>query len=233
MCLSQKGWIRALKGHLEDTKSLQFKSGDNLKIAVKAWTTDKLVMFATNGKFFTLGADSLPGGRGHGEPLRLMVDLEGGHEIMQLFVHEPERKLLVASHSGNGFIVLEKDVVASTKKGKQILNVTSPDRAQLCIPADGDTIAVIGENRKFLVFSCDEINEMTRGRGVKLQRYKDGGLADARIFNESDGLTWEDTSGRKRTIIDFLEWRGARAQAGRMPPKGFPRSNKFGPAFEE
>ncbi len=230
--LSDKGWVRALKGHIEDTDSLQFKTGDKLKVAVPAWTTDKLVIFASNGKFFTLGADTLPGGRGHGEPLRLMVDLDGGHDILNLFVHKPERKLLVASSAGNGFIVEEKNVVASTKKGKQILNVTAPDKASVCVPADGDYIAVIGQNRKFLVFPMDEVNEMTRGRGVRLQKYKDGGLADAKVFYKKDGLTWMDTSGRTRTIIDFLEWEGSRAQAGRMPPKGFPRSNKFGTTFE-
>lgn len=230
--LSDKGWVRALKGHIEDTESLQFKTGDKLKIAVPAWTTDKLVIFASNGKFFTLGADTLPGGRGHGEPLRLMVDLEGGHDILNLFVHKPERKLLVASSAGNGFIVEEKNVVASTKKGKQILNVSEPDKACVCAPADGDYVAVIGQNRKLLVFPMEEINEMTRGRGVRLQKYKDGGLADAKVFYKEDGLTWMDTSGRTRTIIDFLEWEGARAQAGRMPPKGFPRSNRFGTKFE-
>ncbi len=226
--LSDKGWVRALKGHIEDTEALQFKTGDKLKLAVPAWTTDKLVLFATNGKFFTIGADTLPGGRGHGEPLRLMVDLDGGHDILNLFVHDPDRKLLVASTAGNGFIVNESDVVASTRKGKQVLNVPTPDQACICTPADGDYIAVIGENRKFLVFPIKEINEMTRGRGVRLQKYKDGGLADAKIFWKKDGLTWTDSSGRTRTVIDFLEWEGARAQAGRMPPKGFPRSNKFG-----
>ncbi len=229
--LSDKGWIRALKGHIEDTDSLTFKAGDKLQIALNAWTTDKLVLFATNGKFYTLGAENLPGGRGHGEPLRLMIDLDGGHDILQLFVHSAERKLLVASHSGNGFVVNESDVVASTKKGKQVLNVTPPDRACTCTPVVGDMVAVIGENRKFLIFPLEEINEMTRGRGVRLQKYKDGGLADIKVFSEDVGLTWLDSSGRTRTVTDYLEWQGARAQAGRMPPKGFPRSNKFGPAF--
>ena len=229
--LSEKGWIRALKGHIEDTESLTFKAGDRLQAAVQTWTTDKLVLFATNGKFFTLGGDTLPGGRGHGEPVRLMVDLEGGHDILQLFIHNPDRKLLVCSNSGNGFVVNESDVVASTKKGKQILNVSSPDRALTCVPAEGDSVAVIGENRKMLIFPLDEINEMTRGRGVRLQKYKDGGLSDIRVFDKAEGLTWQDSSGRTRTVIDYLEWQGARAQAGKMPPKGFPRSNKFGQPF--
>ena len=231
--LSDKGWIRALKGHQDDVAKLEFKQGDGLKRVFKASTADKLVMFATNGKFFTLEASQLPGGRGHGEPVRLMVDLEENHDIAEIFVHDPARKLLVASTGGYGFIVPEDEVIASTRKGKQILNVSEPEEARVCVPVEGDMIATIGENRKVLVFKLDEVNEMTRGKGVILQRFKDGALSDARCFKKSDGLTWIDSAGREFTLTwaELKEWAGERAQAGRMAPKGFPRSNSFGPRF--
>lgn len=231
--LSDKGWIRALKGHVDDLSKLDFKQGDGLKRAVKAFTTDKLLVFATNGKFFTLEANELPGGRGHGEPVRLMVDLEENHDPIDMFVYEPGRKLLVASTAGYGFVVPEGEVVASTRKGKQILNIAEPDEAKLCVPVNGDMVATIGENRKMLVFALDELNEMTRGKGVILQRFKDGGLSDARVFRKAEGLTWLDGAGRTFTLAmgDLKDWLGARAQAGQPAPKGFPRSNKFGQAF--
>ncbi len=231
--LSEKGWVRALKGHQEDLSKLDFKQGDDLKRSVRAFTTDKLVVFATNGKFFTLEASALPGGRGHGEPVRLMIDLEENHDIADVFVYEAGRKLLVASTAGYGFIVPEDEVIASTRKGKQVLNVSEPDEARLCVPVDGDHVATIGENRKMLVFTLDEVNEMTRGKGVILQRFKDGGLSDARVFKKSDGLTWLDSAGREFNLAwgDLREWVGERSQAGRMAPKGFPRSNQFGPRF--
>jgi topoisomerase-4 subunit A len=233
--LSEKGWIRALKGHPDDLSKLDFKQGDSLKRAVRASTTDKLLMFATNGKFFTLEGNQLPGGRGHGEPVRLMVDLEENHEIVDLFVHEPGRKLLVAATSGHGFIVPEDEVVASTRKGKQVLNVDAAAEARVCvpIPPGADMLATIGENRRLLVFSLDEVNEMTRGKGIILQRFKDGGLSDVRGFVKSAGLTWIDAAGRNFTLSagDMAEWIAQRAQAGRMAPKGFPRSNRFGPPF--
>ncbi|HVY44164.1 MAG TPA: DNA topoisomerase IV subunit A, partial [Hyphomicrobiaceae bacterium] len=230
--LSEKGWIRALKGHQDDLSKLDFKQGDGLKRAVKASTTDKLLLFATNGKFFTLEASQLPGGRGHGEPIRLMFDLEENHGIVELFVHEPGRKLLLGASSGHGFIVPEDEVVASTRKGKQIMNVNG-EEACVCVPAEGDHLATIGENRKMLVFPLDEVNEMTRGKGVILQRFKDGGLSDARVFAKAEGLTWLDSAGRNFTLpyAELREWVGQRGQAGRLVPKGFPRSNKFGPAF--
>ena len=215
----------------DDVKGLKFKAGDRLRCAVKAWTTDKLVLFATNGKFYTVGAESIPGGRGHGEPVRLMIDIEANHEIVQLFVNKPGRKLMVASTAGYGFVVPEDDVVASTRKGKQVLNVSGADEAAVCVPVDGDSIAVVGENRKLLIFPLDELNEMSRGRGIRLQKYKDGGLSDARVFTLKEGLTWTDSSGRTWTVEELRDWRGSRAQAGRLPPKGFPKSNKFGPAF--
>ena len=229
--LSEKGWIRAMKGHLDDHSGLQFKAGDKLKRAMTAYTTDRCVLFATNGKFFTLAADKLPGGRGHGEPVRLMIDLEENHDIVEIFVNRPGRKLLVASSSANGFVVDEDDVVAMTRKGKQVLNVKSPDEAVVCIPAEGDTLAVIGENRKLLCFPLAEVNEMSRGRGVRLQRYKEGALSDARVFSKSEGLTWLDAAGRNWRVTELRDWMGARAQAGRLPPKGFPKANSFGPRF--
>jgi len=231
--LSEKGWIRALRGHQEDLSKVQFKTGDKLKRAIRASTTDKILLFTTNGKFFTLGADKLPGGRGHGEPVRLMIDLEENHDIVEAFVHTPGRKLLVASTAGNGFITAEDDLVAMTRKGKQVLNVNEPDEAALCTPGEGDMVAVVGENRKLLVFALGEINEMTRGRGVRLQRYKDGGIADAKVFANAKGLTWRDAAGRTFTVTDLMEWLGTRAQAGRTVPKGFPRSTKFGNPFAQ
>jgi len=231
--LSEKGWLRALKGHPEDLSKLEFKQGDELKRVIKAWTTDKLVLLTTNGKFFTLEAGALPGGRGHGEPVRLMIDLEENHDIVEMFVHDATRKLLVVSTAGYGFIVSEEEVIASTRKGKQILNVTEPDEARVCVVAEGDYIATIGENRKLLVFKLEEVNEMTRGKGVILQRFKDGGLSDARVFKKTDGLTWVDTAGREFALSwsELREWVGERAQAGRLAPKGFPRSNSCGPRF--
>ena len=231
--LSEKGWLRTLKGHPEDLSKLEFKQGDELKRVIKASTTDKLVLLTTNGKFFTLEAGALPGGRGHGEPVRLMIDLEENHDIVEMFVLDPTRKLLIASTAGYGFIVSEEEVIASTRKGKQILNVTEPDEARVCVVAEGDHIATIGENRKLLVFKLDEVNEMTRGKGVILQRFKDGGLSDARVIKKSEGLTWLDSAGREFTLSwsELREWVGERAQAGRVAPKGFPRSNSFGPRF--
>ena len=228
--VSDKGWIRAMKGHIQDMSTLAFKQGDKLKLAFHAETTDKLLVFATGGRFYTLGADRLPGGRGNGEPIRLMVDMDQDQDIVAVFVHKPGRKLLVASTDARGFIVPESDVVANTRKGKQILNVGAPEEAVLCVPADGDQIAVIGANRKLLVFPLEQVAEMTRGRGVRLQRYKDGGISDAVVFTAEDGLSWEDSSGRSftRTMDELADWRGDRAQAGRLPPQGFPRSNKFG-----
>ncbi len=231
--LSEKGWIRALKGHQDDLAKIDFKQGDALKTALQAYTTDKLILFATNGRFFTLEASQLPGGRGHGEPVRLMVDMEENHDFVEIFAHDPARKLLVASSGGYGFIVPEEEVVASTRKGKQILNVSEPEEAAVCVPVEGDHVATIGENRKMLVFKLDEVNEMSRGKGVILQRFKEGALSDVRCFKKSGGLTWLDSAGREYSLSwsELKEWVGERAQAGRMAPKGFPRSNKFGSAF--
>ena len=231
--LSEKGWIRAMKGHMDDLAKLEFKQGDQLLRAVKAHTTDKLLVLATNGKVFTLPGDQFPGGRGHGEPVRLMVDLEENHAFVEIFVHEPGRKLVIAATSGHGFLVPEDEMVAMTRKGRQVMNLTQPEEARLCVPADGDTVAVIGENRKMLIFPLEEVNEMARGKGVRLQRYKDGGLSDVRVFDKKEGLSWLDPAGRTFTLpmSELRDWVGERAQAGRMAPRGFPKSNKFGPSF--
>ncbi|MCT7375870.1 DNA topoisomerase IV subunit A [Chelativorans salis] len=228
--LSEKGWLRAMKGHLSDLSSLTFKEGDALKLAFHAQTTDKILLFTTGGKFYTLGADRLPGGRGHGEPVRIMVDMENDQAIVTAFAHDPERRLLLASHAGNGFIVAEKDVVANTRKGRQVMNVKAPDEAKLCIPVTGDHVAIVGLNRKLLVFPLAEVPEMARGKGVRLQRYRDGGVSDLKTFAMEAGLSWQDSADRTftRSREELTEWLGNRAAAGRMAPKGFPRTGKFG-----
>jgi topoisomerase-4 subunit A len=227
--VSEKGWLRAMKGHLADNSTLTFKEGDSLKFAFHAQTTDKVLVFTTGGKFYTIGADRLPGGRGHGEPIRIIVDMDNDQAIVSAFVHEPGRKLLLASHEGYGFVVSESDVVANTRKGKQVMNVKSPDEAKLCQPVTGDHLAIVGENRKMLVFALGDIPEMTRGKGVRLQRYKDGGVSDAKSFAMAAGLSWQDSADRTftRAAAELTEWIGARASAGRMVPKGFPRTGKF------
>jgi topoisomerase-4 subunit A len=199
-------------------------------MAFHAQTTDKVLLFSTGGKFFTIGADRLPGGRGHGEPVRLIVDMENDQDIATAFVFQGGRKLLLASHAGYGFVVPEDELVANTRKGRQVMNVKTPDEAEMAVFVEGDHVAIIGENRKLLVFPLDQLAEMTRGKGVRLQRYKDGGLADIKTFTLADGLTWQDSSGRtfSRPKEELTEWLGDRAQAGRMAPKGFPRTGKFG-----
>lgn len=228
--ISQKGWIRALKGHMSDTSSLTFKEGDGPKLAFPAQTTDKLLLLTTGGKAYTLGADKLPGGRGHGEPVRIMVDMENDQDILTAFVHDASRKLLIVSTGGNGFIIPETEMVANTRKGKQIMNVSMPDEAKLVVPVTGDHVAVVGENRKMLTFPLSQVPEMSRGKGVRLQRYKDGGVSDVKCFAIATGLSWEDSAGRSFSKVgdELLEWMGDRAGVGRSVPKGFPRSGKFG-----
>ncbi|QSZ56421.1 DNA topoisomerase IV subunit A [Rhizobium sp. ZX09] len=228
--ISQKGWIRALKGHMSDTSTLTFKEGDGPKLAFPAQTTDKLLLLTTGGKAYTLGADKLPGGRGHGEPIRIMVDMENDQDVLTAFVHDPSRKLLLVSTAGNGFVVAESEMVANTRKGKQIMNVSMPDEAKLAVPVTGDHVAVVGENRKLLAFPLAQIPEMSRGKGVRLQRYKDGGVVDVKCFALADGLSWSDTAGRLFNKVgeELREWLADRATAGRIVPKGFPRSGKFG-----
>ncbi|PDV87023.1 DNA topoisomerase IV subunit A [Rhizobium sp. H4] len=227
--ISEKGWIRALKGHIADTATLTFKEGDGLKVAFPAQTTDKILIVTTGGKAFTLGGDKLPGGRGHGEPLRIMVDMDNDQAVLTAFVHDPARKQLIVSTAGNGFVVAEAELVANTRKGKQIMNVALPEETQLLVPVSGDHVAVVGENRKLLVFPLAQVPEMSRGKGVRLQRYKDGGISDVRCFAISDGLVWEDSAGRTFTKNkdELAEWLADRASAGRSVPKGFPRSGKF------
>lgn len=224
---SQKGWIRAAKGHLTEHGDLKYKDGDRGRFVFNAQTTDKILIFATNGRFYTLGGDKLPSGRGHGEPVRLMVDLPNDQDIVALFAHRPGEKILVASSDGRGFIVPEDAVIAQTKSGKQALNVGKDGEAQACAPVSGDMVAVIGENRKIILFPLEELPEMTRGRGVKLQSYKDGGLCDVSTFTLKDGLSWKTGAG-VRTDTDIKTYLGKRAQAGRVAMRGFPRNGRFG-----
>jgi len=227
--VSEKGWIRALRGHTDKLDDVQFKGDDKLKTAFHAETTSKIMVFATNGRFYTLDAGKIPGGRGHGEPIRLMVEIEAGHEIVIVFPYAEGQKFLVASHAGKGFVVKVEDALATTRRGKQVLNVKAPDKAAVIAPAGGDHVAVIGENRKMLVFPAKELPVMGRGAGVKLQRYKDGGLSDAKTFNLDEGLGWTDSAQRQHSLSkgELRDWRGNRADAGRLAPKGFPKNNRF------
>ncbi|MCF4164390.1 DNA topoisomerase IV subunit A [Zavarzinia compransoris] len=223
---SAKGWIRALKGHVDSDADIRFKEGDQGRFVIKAETTDRLLVFATNGRFFTLGCDRLPGGRGHGEPIRLMVDLGNDQDIVAMLVHKPGSKLLLAATDGKGFVALEDEVVGQTKAGKQVLNPGEGAEAMICRRVSGDSVAVVGENRKLLVFPLSEVPEMTRGRGVTLQKYKDGGLADVALFTLADGLSWPYGSGVK-TETNLTDWQGSRGAAGRLAPRGFPKANRF------
>ena len=223
---SEKGWIRALKGHVADDGEVKYKEGDRGRFWFHAESTDKLSLFATNGRFYTLAAEKLQRGRGHGEPVRLMLDMGEAGELVELRVYRPDEKFLVASSDGRGFIVEGEQTLAQTKNGRQVLNVAGEVEAAACTPAAGDTVAVIGANRKLLLFALKELPTMARGRGVTLQRYKDGGLADAKVFARSAGLTWK-LGDKERTETDLRDWIGKRAQAGRLPPKGFPKSGRF------
>lgn len=224
---SRMGWIRAMKGHVAPDADLRFKDGDGPRFHIHAETTDRLILFATNGRAYTLNCASLPGGRGTGEPVRLMVDLPNEADAVALLVHRPGRKLLVASSAGDGFVVPEDEIVAQTRAGKGVMTLKEGVRAAVCKPVTGDTVAVVGENRKLLVFPLADLPEMSRGKGVRLQRYKDGTLADATTFMLADGLSWQDGGGRTRTERGLGDWTGARGSAGRMAPRGFPRDNRF------
>jgi topoisomerase-4 subunit A len=224
---SRKGWIRAARGHNLDAAELKYKEGDEARFLVQAFTTDKILVFGTNGRFYALGADKLPGGRGHGEPLRLMIDLDNAHDIVALFVHRPGEKLLVASSDGRGFIVPADEALAQTRAGKQILVPGSGAVARLCVPVAGDHVALVGTNGKLLIFKLDEVPEMARGRGVILQRYKDGKLADALTFALADGLTYRLGDTRTRTETDLASWLGTRAQTGRLAPTPLARGKRF------
>ncbi len=224
--LSDKGWVRAVKGAVADPNELKFKEGDKLRMLLPCHNTDRLVLFASNGKSYTLKAADVPRGRGDGQALRLLADMANEDEAVALFVPVEGVRYLVASDSGRGFLVPAAELGAEKRTGKQILNLKPGEQAAFCVPADGDHVALIGENRRMLVFPLDQIPEMTRGAGVILQRYKDGGLSDAKVFRIAEGLTWR-LGDRTRTETDLREWLGDRAQAGRMPPNGFPRGLKF------
>jgi topoisomerase-4 subunit A len=228
--VSEKGWIRALRGTVTDLAGIAFKTDDRLKFAFAAQTTSKCLVFASNGRFYTLDAAKLPGGRGHGEPIRLFIDLGQEGDLVAAFRHQGGRKFLIASAQGRGFVVGEDECLANTRKGKQVLNVKPPDQACALTPIDGELVATIGENRKLVIFPLEQVPEMGRGRGVRLQRYKDGGLSDLKTFTALEGLSWVDSAGRSFTFAleDVAAWRGNRADAGRLAPKGFPRTNKFG-----
>ncbi|HJO71528.1 MAG TPA: DNA topoisomerase IV subunit A [Rhodospirillales bacterium] len=225
---SEKGWIRAARGHLENAAEFSYKEDDRERFVLRAQSTDKLLIFATNGRFYTLGCGRLPGGRGHGEPLRLMIDLGNGYDVVNMFIHRPGRRLLVAADSGHGFLVEENDVIAQTRNGKQVLNLNAGREAATCVPVGegDDAVAAIGHNRRLLIFKLDELPVMGRGRGVILQRYRKGRLADTKTFALAEGLTWRSGT-RERTESDIAPWLGKRAQAGHLPPKGFPRANRF------
>jgi topoisomerase-4 subunit A len=231
--LSQRGWIRAMKGHLalEQVGELKWREGDAPFIHFHAQTTDRLALFASNGRVYTLAADKLPSARGFGEPVRLFIDLEAEVEILQLLAIKPEMKLLVASTDGKGFVTSGQATLAETRKGKQLVNLRPGAKVAVVrlVPAEADTVATVGENRKLLVFPLAELPELARGQGVTLQRFRDGGLSDATAFRFADGLSWAlgGESGRTRTETDLAPWRAARGAAGRMPPMGFPRNNRF------
>jgi topoisomerase-4 subunit A len=230
--LSQRGWIRAMKGHVDGVADLKWREGDGPFIHFHAQTTDRLALFASNGRVYTLAGDKLPSARGFGEPVRLFIDLDAEVDIVQLLVARPEMKLLVASSDGKGFITSVEAILAETRKGKQLVNLRSGAKLAVVrsIPEGADAVAVVGDNRKMVVFGLDELPELGRGQGVTLQRYRDGGLSDAVAFRLDQGLSWVlgGESGRTRTETDLSPWRTSRAAAGRLPPVGFPRSNRFG-----
>jgi topoisomerase IV subunit A len=223
---SEKGWIRMVKGHQTDTADIKYKDGDRERFVLRVETTDKLIVLGTDGRFYTLAVDKLPRGRGFGEPLRLMIDLANDAELVTLFKHEPGRRLLVAASNGRGFQVDEDEVIAQTRGGKQVMSVGDGVEAKFCVPVDGDSVAVIGNNRKLLVFSLEEVPVMGRGRGVMLQKYTDGSLADVTTFSFAQGLSWK-SGERTRVETDMSLWKSHRGTAGRTPPNGFPKNNRF------
>ena len=231
--VSDKGWVRTLKGHVEDLSNLAFKTDDSMGFSFFAESTSKLTLFASNGRFYTLDAQKLPGGRGHGDPIRMTIDMEGDADIVSMFVQKGGRKFLVASSDGQGFVVNEDDCVANTRKGKQVLNVSAPNQAAVIATVTGDTVAVIGTNHKMVIFPLEQVPEMTRGRGVRLQKYSGGKLSDVMTFTSKDGMTWKDSAGREQASAwkELADWRSNRADAGRLA-HGFPKSNKFGKVIE-
>ena len=228
--VSQKGWIRSLKGHVQDISTLVYKGDDALETAFFAQTTSKILVFASNGKVFTIDAAKLPGGRGHGEPIRLFADIEEDASVEKTMLHTPGAAVLLISDDGRGFVAGEDDLISATRKGRAALTLEGASRLKIVVPAEGDHIAIIGENRKLLVFPLEEAPRMARGKGVRMQRYKDGGVTDAKVFALAEGLSWTDSSGRAFNVsrAELKDWIGHRAEAGRLPPRGFPRSNRFG-----
>lgn len=224
--LSQKGWIRSLKGHVSLTDEFKFKDDDALQIALHAQTTDKLVIMDSSGKFFNVAVNEIPSGRGFGQPLRLMIDVANNDEVVSMFVFEPKASYLIASKRGYGFIIDENHIIAQTRNGRKIMNVSEGDAAMFCLKVTGDMVAIVGDNRKLLVFKSEEIPTLARGRGVGLQKYKDGGLSDIQFFNEADGFSF-NRSGGVSTEKELLTWLGHRAQVGKLVPFGFPKNNKF------
>jgi topoisomerase-4 subunit A len=231
--VSEKGWVRTMKGHMADLSGLSFKTDDKLDQAFFAESTSKLLLFATNGKFYSLDVAKLPGGRGHGEPIRMFVDMDQDAAIVSLFVNKGGRKFLIASTEGQGFIVNEDDCVGNTRKGKQVMNVTMPAEAKAITTVAGDMVAVIGTNHKMVLFAIDQVPEMARGRGVRLQKYTSASLSDVTTFDSRAGLAWKDGAGREQsmTMKELADWRGNRADAGRLA-HGLPKSNKFGKPVE-
>ncbi len=225
--LSSMGWIRALKGHNQKLEDLKFKEGDELAMALECQTTDKVVLMATGGRAFTIGADKLPGGRGHGEPIRLNLEVPESEKIVDMFVPEDKARRVVASNKGYGFIVTDAELISSTRKGKIVLNVGPKEALAVCVKVEGDLIASIGKNRKLVIFKAEELPDMARGKGVKIQSYADGGLLDLTTFKRADGLSWIDTAGRQQSADDWKDWIGKRAQAGRLAPRGFNKNGKF------
>jgi topoisomerase IV subunit A len=225
---SEKGWIRSIKGHAVAAGDIKYKDGDGPRFVIQVETTDKLAVFGSNGRFYMLPVDRLPGGRGHGEPLRLMIELANEHDVVTLFPYRAEHRLLLVASDGRGFVTGAEETLAQTRSGKQVLVPGAGAQASICLSVTGDTVALVGDNRKLLIYPVKEIPEMTRGRGVMLQKFKDGGLADAKVFNLADGLSWRQGETRTRTETDLTPWQGARASSGRIVPPGFPKNNRFG-----
>ena len=223
---SANGWIRAVRGHQALTSDFKYKEGDSPGHLLHAETTDKILLFADNGRFYTLSGDKLPRGRGFGEPVSLMVDLPVDSKIIKL-VRADNGKLLVAASTGHGLVVDMQSAVAQTRTGKQVLNVSGTSRAVACCVVDGDMVASVGVNRKLIIFGLDEVPELGRGKGVILQRFKDGGLADVKVFEKVNGLSWHTRGGRVRTEVDISLWSARRGGSGKLPPNGFPRPAKF------
>jgi topoisomerase-4 subunit A len=224
--LSDKGWVRAVKGAVANPDDLKFKEGDRLKLLVPCETTDRLCLFATNGKAYTLRAGDLPRGRGDGQPIRLVVDLTNEDDVTALFIWREGLKYMVASNTGRGFVVKSDDLLAEKRTGKQVLNLKPGEEAAFIVPVQGDHVAAIGSNRKLLVFPLEQVPEMARGGGVMLQKYAQGDMADLKTFTLAEGLTWR-LGDKTRTEHTLRDWLGERAQAGRLPPNGFPKSGKF------